>query len=51
MIIFAGIHEVTKELDDMSVYSFKDKTWNHIFKDPIAQKKNPMIDPNDHSFK
>ena len=23
MIIFAGIHEVTKELDDMAAYSFK----------------------------
>lgn len=35
MIICAGIHEVTKELDDLAAYSFKNKKWIHMFKDPV----------------
>jgi len=33
MIIFAGIHEITKEQEDMAAYSFKTKKWTHMFKD------------------
>ena len=36
MIIFGGIHEVTKELDDMAVYDFKKGEWNHLFKEYVA---------------
>lgn len=32
MIIFAGIHEITKELDDMACYNFTTKQWTHMFK-------------------
>jgi len=38
MIIFAGIHEVTKELDDMAAYSFKQNRWFHLFREPVASK-------------
>ena len=31
MVIFAGIHEITKELDDMATYSFKKNKWVHLF--------------------
>lgn len=33
MIVFAGIHEVTKELDDMHVYDFKNKEWFPLFEE------------------
>ena len=50
MVIFAGIHEVTKELDDLAVYSFKNKSWTHLFKDPPAGKKQKnIINPLDAS--
>ena len=35
MIIFAGIHEVTHELDDMAAYNFKTNKWVHLFSEPI----------------
>lgn len=27
MLVFGGIHEVTKELDDMLIYDFKNNWW------------------------
>ena len=45
MILFAGIHEVTKELDDLACYNFKNKTWHHMFKEPPMEKpliQNPL---------
>ena len=39
LIVFAGIHEVTKELDDMAAYSFTKQKWIHLFKEPVPQKK------------
>ena len=39
MVIFAGIHEVTKELDDMAAYSFKDNKWLHLFSEPVSSKQ------------
>jgi len=41
MIIFAGIHEVTKELDDLAVYNLKSKKWTHMFNEPPMEK--PLI--------
>jgi hypothetical protein len=38
MILFGGIHEVTKELDDMIAFSFKKNHWIILFKEYIAQK-------------
>jgi len=32
MIIFAGIHEITKELDDLACFSFASGKWDHMFK-------------------
>ena len=37
MLIFGGIHEITKELEDMAVYNFKTQEWIHFFK--TAQDK------------
>jgi len=37
MIIFAGIHEITKELEDMASYSFKNKAWTHMFKAQVER--------------
>ena len=31
MVIFAGIHEITKELDDLATFSFTDNKWTHLF--------------------
>lgn len=45
MVLFAGIHEVTKELDDLAVYNFKSKKWYHMFNEPPMQKpliQNPL---------
>lgn len=31
MIIFAGIHEVTQELDDMAAFDFNSQKWIYLF--------------------
>jgi hypothetical protein len=31
MIVFAGIHEVTQELDDMAAYCFNQRKWIYLF--------------------
>jgi hypothetical protein len=33
MIVFGGIHEVTKELNDMMVFDFKSKKWTVLFEE------------------
>lgn len=38
MLIFGGIHEVTKELDDMVAYNLKTKEWCHLFQEYVAPK-------------
>ena len=38
MLIFGGIHEVTKELDDMIAFNLKTNTWNVLFTEYIAPK-------------
>ena len=37
MIVFAGIHEITKELDDMATYDFKSDKWTHLFKATVEK--------------
>lgn len=37
MLIFAGIHEITRELDDMAAYDLKENKWIHLFKEPALQ--------------
>lgn len=39
MVLFAGIHEVTKELDDMATYNFKTKKWTHLFGEDNSKKE------------
>lgn len=36
MLIFGGIHEVTKELDDMIAFDFKKGEWIHLFSEYVA---------------
>ena len=43
MIVFAGIHEVTKELDDMAAYNFKTKQWMHLFGEYVAPKDDQPL--------
>jgi len=33
LIIFGGIHEVTKELNDMHLYDIKNKRWINFFEE------------------
>ena len=40
MIVFAGIHEVTKELDDMVLFNFKTLKWITIFKEGSNNRQN-----------
>ena len=43
MVVFAGIHEVTKELDDMSAYCFKTNKWIHLFKYGEVKKEEGIM--------
>jgi len=47
MLIFAGIHEVTKELNDLAVYNFGSKKWVHMFNEPPT-KRPPIQNPLDN---
>jgi len=46
MVIFAGIHEITKELDDMAIYNFKNEKWSHIFKAFVEKPKDTHMELN-----
>lgn len=35
MIIFGGIYEVTKELDDMMIFDIKQRKWHTIFEEVL----------------
>jgi|TARA_B110001450_G_scaffold201774_1_gene190931 hypothetical protein len=48
MLIFAGIHEVTKELNDLAVYNFGSKKWVHMFNEP-STKRPPIQNPLDNA--
>lgn len=39
MVIFGGILEVTKELDDMHAYDFKTKRWTALFEETHSPTK------------
>ena len=39
MLIFGGIHEVTKELDDMHIFDFKNKRWIQFFEEMSSPVK------------
>ena len=47
LIVFGGIHEVTKELDDMVVYDFKNRRWIQFFEEILSPlKKKSSLSPN-----
>jgi hypothetical protein len=39
MVIFGGIHEVTKELDDLYIFDFKNKRWIELFEEVSSPMK------------
>ena len=39
MLIFGGIYEVTKELDDMYIFDFKNKRWIQFFEEACSPFK------------
>jgi hypothetical protein len=45
MVIFGGIHEVTKELDDMIIYDFKKASWHKLFNDHNDESPQPQVSP------
>lgn len=47
MIIFAGIHEVTQELDDMVAFDFNTQKWIYLFGE--AQSADPSPAPGNQS--
>lgn len=48
MLVFGGIHEVTKELDDLHVFDFKNLRWIELFEEQISplKRKSPNMSPN-----
>lgn len=40
MIIFGGIHEITRELCDLHAFDFKKLTWEVIFEEPSSPSPN-----------
>ena len=40
MVVFGGIHEITKELDDMVMYDFRNKRWIVFFEEMLSPVKN-----------
>lgn len=40
--MYGGIHEVTKELDDMIVFDFKNTRWIQFFEELISPVKKSM---------
>jgi hypothetical protein len=39
LIIFAGIYEITKELNDMCYFDFKTEKWAILFEEALSPKK------------
>lgn len=39
MVVFGGIHEVTKELDDLIVFDLKSKRWATLFEEQLNSPK------------
>jgi hypothetical protein len=40
MIIYGGIFEVTKELNDMHIFDFKNEQWGVLFEELNSPQKN-----------
>jgi hypothetical protein len=39
MILFGGIYEITKELNDVMLYDFKQNKWITLFEESVSPKK------------
>lgn len=39
MILFGGIYEITKELNDFMLYDFKQNKWITLFEESVSPKK------------
>lgn len=39
MIVFGGIYEITKELNDLHIFDFKNNRWITIFEEACSPKK------------
>jgi hypothetical protein len=39
MIVFGGIYEITKELNDFYMYDFKNNRWITLFEETSSPKK------------
>ena len=48
MVVFGGIYEVTKELNDMIIYDIKNKRWITLFEEQSSpvKTKNAFISPD-----
>ena len=48
MVVFGGIYEVTKELNDMIIYNIKTKKWVTLFEEQSSpiKTKNTFISPD-----
>lgn len=48
MVVFGGIYEVTRELDDLFIYEFKNKRWITLFEEmsPPLKLKNSVHSPD-----
>lgn len=52
MLVFGGILDVTKELDDMLLYDLDRRRWTHLFEElmlsPIRQKYGSLLLKHGH---
>ena len=51
MILFGGIYEITKELNDLHIFDFSKNTWVTLFEEsnsPLKLRDSPS--PYPHSF-
>lgn len=46
MVVFGGIHEVTKELDDLIVFDLKTKRWATLFEEQLNSPKRRQLNLN-----
>ena len=44
MIIFAGIYEITKELNDMAYFDLRSQRWSVMYEEAQSPKKQPSPD-------
>lgn len=45
MILFGGIYEVTKELNDFSIFDFRSNKWITLFEETNSPRRSPNESP------